>query len=342
LDAAKMRRFALCDNRHYRAAMSLHRRTLLLAPALLAAPARAQAYPEKPIRLVVPFAPGGNADITGRLFSEALAKRLGQSVIVENRGGAGGAIGSEQVANSAPDGYSIVLGSTGTFLVSPRMTGGKPPYTLASFAPVAMLATSSMVLEVNASNAIKDWPAMLAYLKANPGKLTVGHPGNGSTNHLALLQIQKAADVRFNIVPYKSMGLALNDLLAGQIDAAIDQIPASIGHIRGGKLCPIVVTSRKRAGQLPDVATLAELGITDFDAQTPLVLMAPAATPEPVVRKLNEAVKDVLADPAVKKRLAELGNEELQAMTPPELSAFLQKEDQAVADLAKTGLLKPE
>lgn len=322
--------------------MSLHRRTLLLAPALLALPARAQSYPDKPIRLVVPFAPGGNADITGRLFSEALAKRLGQSVVVENRGGAGGAIGSEQVANSAADGYSIVLGSTGTFLVSPRMTGGKPPYTLASFAPVAMLATSSMVLEVNASSAIKDWPAMLAYLKANPGKLTVGHPGNGSTNHLALLQLQKAAGVSFNIVPYKSMGLALNDLLAGQIDAAIDQIPASIGHIRGGKLRPIVVTSRKRAGQLPDVPTLAESGVADFDSQTPLVLLAPAGTPDVVVGKLNAAVNDALADPAVKKRLAELGNEELQAMAPAELAAFLRKEDQVVAELAKSGLLKPE
>lgn len=321
--------------------MTIHRRALLVAPALLACPARAQSYPDKPIRLVVPFAPGGNADITGRLFSEALAKRLGQSVVVENRGGAGGAIGSEQVANSPADGYSVVLGSTGTFLVSPRMTGGKPPYTLSSFAPVAMLATSAMVIEVNAANAIRDWPGMLAYLRADPGTLTVGHPGNGSTNHLALLQLQKAAGVRFNIIPYKSNGLALNDLLAGQIDSVIDQIPASIGHIRSGKLRPIAVTSRRRAAQLPDVPTLDEAGVSGFDAQTPIVLMAPAGTPEPVVRKLNDAVNGVLADPAVKTRLAELGNE-IQAMTPGELAAFLGKEDQAVAELAKTGLLKPE
>lgn len=338
--------FALSDNRINHLSMkqltTLRRRTFLLAPALLASPAFGQGYPDKPIRLVVPFAPGGNADITGRLFSEALAKRLGQSVVVENRGGAGGAIGSEQVANSPPDGYSVVLGSTGTFLVSPRMTGGKPPYALASFAPVAMLATSSMVLEVDAKNALKDWPAMLAYLKANPGKLTVGHPGNGSTNHLALLRLQKAADVRFNMIPYKSNGLALNDLLAGQIDAVMDQIPASLAHIRAGKLHPIAVTSRKRAAQLPNVSSLAEVGVTDFDAQTPLVLLAPARTPDAVIAKLNGAVNDALADPPVKKRLAELGNEELQAMTPAELTAFLQKEDQIVAELAKTGLLKPE
>ncbi len=345
-----MRRFAPCDNPLYRAAddygvnlppMKTHRRLLLAAPAFLAFPARAQGYPEKPIRLVVPFAPGGNADMTGRLFAEALAKRLGQSVVVENRGGAGGAIGSEQVANAPADGYSVGLGSTGTFLVSPRMTGGKPPYTLASFAPVAMLATSAMVLEVNAANPIKDWPGMLAYLRANPGKLTVGHPGNGSTNHLALLQLQKAAGVQFNVIPYKSNGLALNDLLAGQIDSVIDQVPASIGHIRAGKLRPIAVTSRRRAAQLPDVPTLDEAGISGFDAQTPLVMMAPAGTPDPVVRKLNAAVNDVLADPAIRTRLAELGNE-IQAMTPGELSAFLAKEDQTVAELAKTGLLKPE
>lgn len=345
-----MRRFAPCDNPLYRPQdnreqncriMKIQRRFILVAPLALACSARAQSYPDKPIRLVVPFAPGGNADITGRLFAEALAKRLGQSVIVENRGGAGGAIGSEQVASSPADGYSLVLGSTGTFLVSPRMTGGKPPYTLASFAPVAMLATSSMVLEVNASNQIKDWPGMLAYLKANPDRLTVGHPGNGSTNHLALLQLQKAAGVRFNIVPYKSNGLALNDLLAGQIDSVIDQIPASIGHIRSGRLRPIAVTSSRRAAQLPDVPTLAEAGVSGFDAQTPLVLMAPAGTPEPIVRKLNDAVNDVLADAAVKTRLAELGNE-TAAMSPSELAAFLGKEDQTVAELAKTGLLKPE
>ena len=326
--------------------MPLRRRAAVAAAPLallaLARPAASrEGYPDKPIRLVVPFAPGGNADITGRLFSEILAKRLGQSVVVENRGGAGGAIGSEAVANAAPDGYSIVLGSTGTFLVSPRMTGGRPPYTLASFAPVAMLATSSMVLEVNAANAIKDWPAMLAFLRANPGKLSVGHPGNGSTNHLALLQLQKALDVRFNIIPYKSNGLALNDLLAGQLDSVIDQIPASIAHIRSGKLRALAVTSHGRAAQLPDTPSLDQLGVTGFDAETPLVLMAPAGTPAAVVAALNEAVNASLADPAVQQRLAELGNE-TRALSPAQLTSFLQKEDQSVADLAKTGLLKPE
>lgn len=325
--------------------MPLSRRTALAAAPFallaLARSASARDYPEKPIRLVVPFAPGGNADITGRLFSEILAKRLGQSVVVENRGGAGGAIGSEAVANSAPDGYSVVLGSTGTFLVSPRMTGSKPPYTLASFAPVAMLATSSMVLEVNAANPIKDWPAMLAFLRANPGKLSVGHPGNGSTNHLALLQLQKALDVRFNIIPYKSNGLALNDLLAGQLDSVMDQVPASLPHIRSGKLRALAVTSRGRAVQLPDTPTLDQLGVTGFDAETPLVLMAPAGTPAAIVATLNEAVNAALGDPAVQQRLAELGNE-TRALSPAELTSFLQKEDQSVAELAKTGLLKPE
>jgi len=326
--------------------MPLSRRTVFAAASLflsaLAHPAAAQkAYPDKPIRLVVPFAPGGNADITGRLFSEILAKRLGQSVVVENRGGAGGAIGSEAVANSSPDGYSIVLGSTGTFLVSPRMTGGKPPYTLASFAPVAMLATSSMVLEVNAANPIKDWPAMLAYLRANPGKLSVGHPGNGSTNHLALLKLQKAVDVHFNIIPYKSNGLALNDLLAGQLDSVIDQIPASLAHIRSGKLRALAVTSHARAAQLPDTPTLDQLGVTGFDAETPLLLMAPAGTPASVIAVLNDAVNASLNDPAVQQRLAELGNS-TRAMSAAELTSFLQKEDQSVAEMATTGLLKPE
>ncbi len=323
---------------------SLKRRTTIagLFAFLPAGRGFAQAgYPDKPVRLVVPFAPGGNADLTGRLFTEALGKRLGQQVIVENRGGAGGAIGAEAVAKSAPDGYSLVLGSTGTFLVSPRMTGGKPPYTLASFAPVALLSTSPMDFVINAGNPIKDWPGMLAYLRANPGKLTVGHPGNGSTNHLALLQMQKALDVRFNIIPYKSNGLALNDLLAGQIDAVIDQVPASIGHIRGGRLRAIVVTTARRAGQLPDVPTLQETGVKDFAATTPIVLMAPAGTPPDIVKKLNDAVADALSDPAVKEKLNNLGAE-TEALTPQQLSSFLQQEDALIDDLQKSGLLKVE
>lgn len=323
---------------------SLTRRTTIAAflAALPAAHASAQAgYPDKPIRLVVPFAPGGNADLTGRLFAEALGKRLGQQVIVENRGGAGGAIGAEAVAKSAPDGYSLVLGSTGTFLVSPRMTGGKPPYTLASFAPVALLSTSPMDIVINANNPIRDWAGMLAYVRANPGKLTVGHPGNGSTNHLALLQMQKALDVRFNIIPYKSNGLALNDLLAGQIDAVIDQVPASIGHIRAGRLRAIVVTTARRAGQLPDVPTLQETGVKNFAATTPIVLMAPAGTPPDLVTKLNDAVAGALSDPAVKEKLNDLGAE-TEALTPQQLSAFLQKEDTLVDELQKSGLLKVE
>jgi tripartite-type tricarboxylate transporter receptor subunit TctC len=235
----------------------------------------------------------------------------------------------------------LVLGSTGTFLVSPRMTGRKPPFTLASFAPVALLSTSPMVIDLNASNPIKDWPAMLAYLKANPGKLTIGHPGNGSTNHFALLRLQKAAGVKFNIIPYKSNGLALNDLLGGQIDSVIDQIPTSIGHIREGRLTAIAVTTKKRAPELPNTPTLAESGVTDFNATTPLMLMAPAGTPADIVAKLNAAVADAILDPAVGKREAELGAE-VEAMTPQAVGAMLEKEDASVQEIEKAGLLRPE
>ena len=298
-------------------------------------------YPDKPIRLIVPFAPGGNADLTGRLFAEALGKRLGQQVVVENRGGAGGAIGAEAAAQSAPDGYTLVLGSTGTFLSSPRMTGGKPPYSLASFAPVALLSTSPMVIVTNANGPYKDWPALLAGLRARPGTITIGHPGNGSTNHLALLQLQKALGVRFNSIPYKSTGLALNDLLAGQIDAVMDQIPASIGHVRGGRLHAVAVTTAKRAQQLPDTPTVAELGAAGFAATTPIVLMAPAGTPPAVVKTLNDAVAAALADPGVRDKLAGLGAE-TEALTPQALGDLLRREDRFVDELAQSGLLKTE
>jgi len=324
--------------------MSWTRRTVvaaLLAGASVPHAVAQPGFPDKPIRLVVPFAPGGNADLTGRLFADALARRLGQQIVVENRGGAGGAIGAEAVSKSAPDGYTLVLGSTGTFLVSPRMTGGKPPYTLASFAPVALLSTSPMDIVVNAAGPLKDWPAMLAELRAHPGKVTIGHPGNGSTNHLAVLRLQKALGVSFNVIPYKSNGLALNDLLAGQIDSVIDQVPASIGHVRGNRLRAIAVTTATRAAQLPDVPTLAELGVKDFAATTPILLMAPAGTPPAVVKKLNDAVAESLADPAVKNKLSDLGAE-TQSLPPEAVGTFMQAEDSAIEELARSGLLKSE
>lgn len=324
--------------------MSLSRRAVVAAFVIALCPAHGMTqtgYPDKPIKLIVPFAPGGNADLTGRLFAEALSKRLGQQVVVENRGGAGGAIGAEAASQAPPDGYTLVLGSTGTFLVSPRMTGSKPPYTLASFAPVALLSTSPMVIVVNGNSPIKDWAGMLAALRTKPGTVSIGHPGNGSTNHLAVLQLQKALGVNFNIIPYKSNGLALNDLLAGQIDAVIDQIPASIGHVRSGRLRAIVVTTAKRADQLPDTPTLAELGVKDFAATTPIVLMAPTGTPSSIVKKLNDAVASTLADAAVKGKLSGLGAE-TQPIAPDALAAFLKGEDALIQEMAASGLLKSE
>lgn len=314
--------------------------TLLLSLGAQRALAQSS-YPNRPIRLIVPFAPGGNADLTGRLFGEALSKRLGQQVLVDNRGGAGGAIGGEAAAKSEADGYTVILGSTGTFLVSPRMTGGEPPYSLANFAPVALLSISPMDIVVSSTSAIKDWAGMLAALRAKPGTVTIGHPGNGSTNHVAILRLQKALGVTFNIIPYKSNGPALNDLLAGQIDSVMDQVPASIGHVRNGRLRAIAVTTLQRAAQLPDTPTLAELGAKDFSATTPLMLMAPAGTPPEIVKKLNEAVADSLTDPPVKDRLSELGSE-TQAMTPDAVLAFMQNENTSIEELSRSGLLKVE
>ncbi|HEX4763663.1 MAG TPA: tripartite tricarboxylate transporter substrate binding protein [Usitatibacter sp.] len=312
-------------------------RALLLA-ACMAGVAFAQSFPSKPVKIVVPFAPGGNLDVTARLVAESMAKQLGQPFVVENRAGAGGAIGSEAVAKSPPDGYTLVAGTTATTIVSPLMVPN-PPYGLESFAPVGMMAVTPLILEVPAASPHKDFKAYLAYVKANPGKVTIGHSGNGTTNHVAILLLQDALKVQWNIVPYKGSGPALIDLVGGRIDSMMDQTSSSLPQIQGGKLRAIAVGTKTRIPELPQVPTLQEEGVADFEAATPSALLAPAGTPADVVRVLNAALNKALADPAVHKRLVELGSDP-RPMDPAQFAAYLRAEDGKLKALVKAGLLK--
>jgi tripartite-type tricarboxylate transporter receptor subunit TctC len=306
--------------------------------ACTAMAAAAQPYPSKPVKIIVPFAPGGNLDVTARIVGEHMARTLGQPVVVENRAGAGGALGSDVVAKSAPDGYTLVAGTTATSIVSPLLVPN-PPYRLSSFAPVGMMAVTPLVLEVPAASPHKDYRSYLAFVRANPGKVTIGHSGNGTTNHVAILQLQDALKVQWNIVPYKGSGPALIDLVGGQIDSMVDQTSSSLPQIQAGKLRALAVGTRSRIADLPNVPTLQEEGLANFEALTPSGLFAPAGTPREIVNTLNAALNKALADPAIARRLAELGSE-VRPVSAAEFERFLHDEEAKLKALVKTGVLK--
>jgi tripartite-type tricarboxylate transporter receptor subunit TctC len=315
---------------------------LSLLVSCFACAAFAQAYPNKPVHIVVGFAPGGNLDLTARLFADAMSKELGQPFVVDNRAGAGGVIGQEFVSKAAPDGYTLAIGTTGTTVVSPMLiAGGKQPYALKDFTPIGMLAVAPLLLEVPASSPYKDVASFLANVRANPGKVSIGHSGNGTTNHVAILLLQDALKVNFNVIAYKGSAPMLVDLVGGQIDSGIDQTSSSMAQVKGGKLRALAVATQKRIADLPDVPTLAESGAPGFEAATPSGLFAPAGTSPEIVQALGKAIGQALAQPAVQKRLAELGSE-VRPMSPSEFTRFMQEEETRLQALAAKGVLKGE
>jgi tripartite-type tricarboxylate transporter receptor subunit TctC len=315
--------------------------SLAMAGAIAAVRSRAQAqaWPSKPIRFIVPFAAGGNADITARLLGEGLQRRFGQSVVVDNRPGAGGVVGQELVLQAPADGYTLVIGTFGTLYVSPLMAGKSS--MVPDFTPVSLLSTVPMIVDVPANSRFTTWAQLLAAAKASPGTISVGHAGNGTPNHTDILRLQENEKVAFNIVPYRGSGVGLNDVLAGQIDAYIDQLSSSLPHLQSGKLRALVVVGDKRVPELPNVPSLAEVGATPFDGGTTLGLYVRAGTPRPIVEVLNAATVAVLNEPAVRQKFNELGAT-VRPSTPEEFAAFQKTDEAALGDLAAKGLLKPQ
>jgi len=324
--------------------MTIERRGLLvggmaLAATSLAAPARAQAFPSKPIRFIVPYAAGGNVDVTVRLVAEAMQRNLGQSIIVDNRPGAGGLVGQDVAAAAPADGYTIVATSFGGLYVSALMAG--KPSMMPLFQHLSMLSTVPMVVVVPANSKYADWKALLADAKANPGAVSLGHAGNGTTNHTAILRLQEADKVSFAIVPYRGSGVGLNDVMAGQISGYVDQLSSSLPFIKSGKLRALMVVAGERAPELPDVPSLKDLGEQVFDGGTTIGASVRIETPQAIAQKLNAAIVAALKDPAVAKRLTELGSMP-RPSTPEEFNAAMKSDEEAIAPLAKAGLLKSE
>jgi len=273
----------------------------------LAAGAQAPAYPTKPIRLVVPFPPGGATDLIARAVAQKLAEAWGASVVVDNRPGAGGNIGTELVARSAPDGYTLEMGTVGTHAINPSLYAKIPYDHIKDFAPVILVAGVPNVLEVNPSVPVQTVQELIAYAKANPGKLNFASSGAGTSIHLSGELFKVMAGVQMTHVPYKGSGPALQDLLGGQVQLMFDNLPPSLPQIKAGKLRALAVTSSVRAPALPEVPTIAESGLPGFEASSWFGILAPAGTPPAIVAKVNAEVSKWLASPEGKEKLAGIG-----------------------------------
>ncbi len=299
----------------------------LTALAALLSPASAQTFPERPITLIIPFAAGGSTDLVGRVVAEKMSEGLGQQVIVDNRGGAGGNLGAAAVAKAAPDGYTILMGTVATHALNPAVYTKMPYDAVKDFAPISLLVTVPNVLVVNPSVPANTTQELIDLIKKNPGKYSYASSGNGTPLHLSGELFKTMAGVDIVHVPYKGAGPALVDVLGGQVPILFDNLPSSTEHIKSGKLKGLAVTSPKRAPVFPDLPTMAET-LPGYETYTWNALFAPAGTPKDVVAKLNAEANKAVNDPAVKAKLAEF-SATVVASTPEELGAHV------VAELAK-------
>ena len=313
------------------------RRHILLGTAgLIAAPSFGRAQPiagGRPIRLIVPFPPGGAVDILGRLVAERLGPALGQNVVVENRSGAGGNIGADAVAKSTPDGTTLGIIGVTTLCAAPFLYRNMAFSPQRDLAPISAITTGAVLCVVNAEAAAKngwtDFPSLVAWSKAHPEQVRMGSSGTGTTSHLTIEAVNRATGARILHVPYRGGGPAINDLLAGTIEMMFDVMPALMPHVESGKFKPLAVSSAKRLPILPDVPGLAEfqtLGLGDLDIQTWSAVMAAAGTPAPVVQRLFEAVRAVAAQPEFAERLRPIGYTIITSDSPAALAARLREE----------------
>jgi tripartite-type tricarboxylate transporter receptor subunit TctC len=317
----------------------------LFAPlALFALPWSAsgqQQWPTKPIHVVVPFTAGGSTDVVARIIADRLTPRLGQPVIVDNKAGAGGAIGSDFVAKSPPDGTTLLVGTSSTMAIAPHVYTKLPYLPLRDLTPVTLLGTADIMVVVNPTRVpARSIKELLAYAKANPGKLTFASGGNGSISHLLGEYFKSMAKIDMVHVPYKGDAQMVTDLIGGQVDMAFGTAVAFLPHLKSGKLVGIAVTNPKRSTSLPDLPTVSEAGVPGYEALQWFGIAAPAGTPPQIVQKLNTEIRAILALPEVRTKFGELGFE-VVGNTPEEFGQFVRAEDQKwkkIADIAGTRL----
>ena len=298
--------------------------------------AQAQEFPSRPVRIVVPWPPSGNVDITARTVAPALGEALGQPVIVENRAGAAGTIGSAAVAKSAPDGYTLLLGSSGTITAGPAVFKSPPYDPVRDLVAVGGIQAVPIVLTAAPKTPVSSFQEYLSLARSKPGALSIASAGSGSSNHLAIELFMRMADVKLLHVPYKGSGPAISDLLGSQVESMMDQLTASIGHIREGRIKPLAITSRKRSPLLPNVPTLDELGVKGYEASTFTGIFAPSGTPRPVLDKLGNALKRALTNETVRERYRGMGVEIIE-MSQAEFDAYVRADFDKWRRVAREG-----
>ena len=321
-------------------------RRLLIAAALAAflpCLAFAQGYPNKAITMVVPFAAGGPTDTLARIFAAALQQRLGQTVVVENTTGAAGTIGTGRIVRAAPDGYTLGIGHWSTHVVN----GAIYPLTydlLNDFAPVSLIASNPQLLVARKTIPAKDLTELVAWVKANQDKISAGTAGAGAASHVSGVYFQSVTNTKFNFIPYRGTGPALQDLVAGNIDLMFDQAASALPQVRNGNVRAFAVTAKNRLTSEPNIPTVDEAGMPNFYIAVWHALWFPKGTPKDIVMKMNATVRDVLADPAVRRRLVELGQDipAVDQQTPEALYAYHKAEIEKWHPIIKAANIKPE
>ena len=314
---------------------------LIAAVSAGAAPAAAQPYPSRPITLVVPFPPGGSATIIARIIADKMSEGLGQQIVVDNRGGAGGSIAARQVAKSAPDGATLLLAFTGTLAVSPLIFANVGYDPRKDFAGIGLIGMAPSVLAVHPSVPARSVADLIGIAKAEPGKIQYGSPGIGTTNHLAGELLAAMTGIKITHIPYKGTGPAITDLLGGHIAMMFAPIPAAHGNVSAGALRALGVTSLKRSSLWPDIPTVAETGLPGFEVVQRSTLLAPAGTPRTIIERLNKELNAVLATDEVRRRLAVEGGEPVPG-APEEYAADIDREEMRWSKLVATIGLKGE
>jgi tripartite-type tricarboxylate transporter receptor subunit TctC len=307
---------------------------------LLAAVAAAQpAFPVRPIRLIVPYPPGGNVDITARIIGPVLAEIIGQGIVVDNRSGAGGNLGAAMVAKAQPDGYTLLMGSSAPLAINPIVIKDTPYDPLKAFLPISRVHVVPIVVLASPRLGVTSVKELIDRARANPGKVTIASAGTGTTNHLGIELFSVKAGVKVVHVPYKGSGPALAELLGGQVEFMFDQLSASIGYIRDGRLTALAVASAKRSSVLPGVPTLDESGLKGYEATTFIGVAGPAGMPKTVVATLNSAMRRVMDTPSVNERFRALGADP-GASSPDEFSRTIREELAKWQDVVRRAGLK--